>query len=57
VLAGKDQRLPLMGDGDATADRIDTNEFLLARNRELGRKYGVEDAEAAHYLGAETARD
>src|SRR4051812_36086002 len=44
-LAKKGQRLPLLGDDDATADRNYIKEFLLARNRDLGRKYGVEYAE------------
>jgi hypothetical protein len=26
-------------------------DFLLSRNRELGRKHGVEYAEAFHYIG------
>jgi LmbE family N-acetylglucosaminyl deacetylase len=55
-LAGKNQRLPLLGDDDATADRNYIKEFLLARNRELGRKYGVEYAEAFHYIGPGTSR-
>ncbi len=50
-LAKKHQRLPLLGDDDATADRNYIKEFVLARNRELGRKYGVEYAEAFHYIG------
>ncbi len=50
-LAKKQQRLPLLGDDDVTADRNYIKEFLLARNRELGRKYGVEYAEAFHYIG------
>jgi LmbE family N-acetylglucosaminyl deacetylase len=50
-LARKNQRLPLLGDDDLTADRNYIKEFLLARNRELGRKYGVEYAEAFHYIG------
>jgi LmbE family N-acetylglucosaminyl deacetylase len=50
-LARKGQRLPLLGDDDATADRNYIKEFVLARNRELGRKYGVEYAEAFHYIG------
>src|SRR5438034_1606721 len=37
-LAKRKQRLPLLGDDDATADRNYIKEFLLARNRELGRK-------------------
>ena len=53
-LAGKNQRLPLLGDDDDTADRNYIREFLLARNRELGRRYGVEYAEAFHYIGPST---
>src|SRR5262249_17118730 len=55
-LAKKNQRLPLLGDDDATADRNYIKEFLLARNRELGRKHGVEYAEAFHYIGPATSR-
>jgi LmbE family N-acetylglucosaminyl deacetylase len=50
-LARKGQRLPLLGDDEATADRNYIKEFLLARDRELGKKYGVEYAEAFHYIG------
>ena len=50
-LAKKGQRLPLLGDDDATADRNYIKEFLLAPNRELGRKHGVAYAEAFHYIG------
>jgi LmbE family N-acetylglucosaminyl deacetylase len=50
-LARKDLRLPLLGNDDATADRNYIKEFLLARDRELGRKYGVQYAEAFHYIG------
>jgi len=50
-LAKRGRRLPLLGDDDATADRNYIKEFLLARNRELGRQYGVEYAEAFHYIG------
>jgi LmbE family N-acetylglucosaminyl deacetylase len=55
-LAAKNQRLPLLGDDDDTADRNYIKEFLLARDRELGRKYGVEYAEAFHYIGPATSR-
>jgi len=55
-LAGKNQRLPLLGDDDATADRNYIKEFVLARDRELGRKYGVEFAEAFHYIGQPATR-
>ncbi|MCP5109686.1 MAG: hypothetical protein GY953_02500 [bacterium] len=50
-LAKRNVRLPLLGGDDATADRNYIKEFVLARNRELGRKYGVEYAEAFHYIG------
>src|SRR5206468_13109872 len=50
-LARKNQRLPLLGDDDETADRNYIRQFLLARDRELGRKHGVELAEAFHYIG------
>lgn len=50
-LAKKNQRLPLLGDDDVTADRNYIREFVLARSRELGKQYGVEYAEAFHYIG------
>jgi LmbE family N-acetylglucosaminyl deacetylase len=50
-LAKRGLRLPLLGDDDVTADRNYIREFVLARNRELGRQYGVEYAEAFHYVG------
>jgi LmbE family N-acetylglucosaminyl deacetylase len=56
ALAKTHQRLPLLGDDDTTADRNYIKEFLLSRNRELGRKYGVEYAEAFHYIGPGPSR-
>ncbi len=50
-LAKKNLKLPLLGDDDLTADRAYIKEFVLARDRELGQKYGVEYAEAYHYIG------
>jgi LmbE family N-acetylglucosaminyl deacetylase len=50
-LAKRNLRLPLLGEDDVTADRNYIREFVLARNRELGRRYGVEYAEAFHYIG------
>jgi hypothetical protein len=50
-LARKNQRLPLLGDDDVTADRNYIKEFLLERDREMGRKFGVAYAEAFHYIG------
>ena len=49
-LAARNQRLPLLGDDDITADRNYIKEFVLARSRELGRQYGVEYAETFHYI-------
>ena len=50
-LARKNLRLPLLGNDDDTADRNYIREFVLARARALGRKYGVQYAEAFHYIG------
>jgi LmbE family N-acetylglucosaminyl deacetylase len=50
-LAKRNLRLPLLGEDDVTADRNYIREFVLARNRELGKQYGVEYAEAFHYVG------
>jgi hypothetical protein len=50
-LAKQNQRLPLLGDDDLTADRNYMREFAMSPSRELGRQYGVEYAEAFHYIG------
>ena len=49
-LTKRNQRLPLLGDDDATADRNYIREFAMTHSRELGRAYGVEYAEAFHYI-------
>ena len=49
-LARRNQRLPVLGDDDITADRNYIKEFGMARSRELGKQYGVEYAEAFHYV-------
>jgi len=41
----------LLGNDDVAADRNYIKQFLLARRRTLGQKYGVEYAEAFHYIG------
>jgi hypothetical protein len=41
----------LLGEDDLTASRRYIKEFVLARNRELGQRYGLEYAEAYHYIG------
>jgi LmbE family N-acetylglucosaminyl deacetylase len=55
-LARRGRKLPLLGDDDATADRNYIKEFILARSRALGRRYGVEYAEAFHHLGGGSRR-
>ncbi|MEZ5356330.1 MAG: PIG-L family deacetylase [Bryobacteraceae bacterium] len=55
-LARRNLRLPLLDGSDAEADRNYIKEFILARNRELGRKYGVQYAEAFHYIGPGAGR-
>jgi LmbE family N-acetylglucosaminyl deacetylase len=55
-LAKRGERLPLLGNGDdVTADRNYIKEFVMRQSRELGKKYGVEYAEAFHYLPAGSA--
>ncbi len=54
-LAKQGKKLPLLGDDDRTADRNYIREFVLAGDRALGKKYGVEYAEAFHYIGPTAA--
>ena len=54
-LAGKKQRLPLLGGNDDTANRQYIREFVLRDNAELGRKYGLAYAEQYHYIGPESS--
>ena len=51
-LAKKNERLPLLGDDDATADHNYIKEFVMARSRAVGKQYGFEYAEAFHYVAA-----
>jgi hypothetical protein len=52
-LAKEGKKLPILGDDDKTADRNYIRQFLLAGNRALGQRYGVEYAEQFHYIGAQ----
>ncbi|MBI3665175.1 MAG: PIG-L family deacetylase [Acidobacteria bacterium] len=52
-LAARKLRLPILGDNDETANRQYVKEFVLRPNHELGQKYGLEYAEAFHYIGPE----
>jgi LmbE family N-acetylglucosaminyl deacetylase len=49
-LAARKLRLPLLGDDDRTADREYIREFVLKRDREIGRKYGLDYAEEFHHI-------
>ncbi|MFN0107094.1 MAG: hypothetical protein ACKV2U_33980, partial [Bryobacteraceae bacterium] len=50
-LSKQGRRLPLLDGDDVTADRNYIREFVMRRSRELGQKYGLEYAEAFHYIG------
>lgn len=53
-LATQGKKLPLLGDDDVTADRNYIKEFVLDRSHRLGQEYGVEYAEAFHYIGPDS---
>jgi hypothetical protein len=55
-LARRGKKLPLLGDDDVTADRNYIKQFVMARRRTLGQRYGVEYAEAFHYIGGPSTR-
>jgi hypothetical protein len=50
-LASEGMRLPLLGADDDTANREYTRHFVLERDAELGKKFGVSYAEPYHYIG------
>ncbi len=56
-LSKRNQRLPLLGNDDATAERAYIREFVVSRSRDLGAKYGVAYAEAFHYIGPGSGRN
>ena len=55
-LADQGLRLPLLGDNDATANREYTRQFVLDRDAEIGKRFGLAYAEAYHYIGPEPAK-
>lgn len=65
-LASQKQRLPILGNDDETANRayikhivLDVDSMALRgvpSDRELGRRYGLEWAEAFHYIGPTASR-
>lgn len=55
-LAEQGLRLALLGDDDATANREYTRQFVLDRDAEIGKRFGLTYAEAYHYIGPEPAK-
>jgi hypothetical protein len=55
-LAAEGKRLPMLGDDDATANREYIKQVVLKKDRELGSKYGLQYAEAYHYIGPQRLR-
>jgi LmbE family N-acetylglucosaminyl deacetylase len=55
ALASQGKKLPLLGDDDDTANFNYVKHFMMGDNRALGAQYGVEYAEAFHYIGRSTA--
>jgi LmbE family N-acetylglucosaminyl deacetylase len=53
-LAARNLRLPILGDDDGTANREYIRHFLMKREEETGRKYGLQYAEPYHYIGLST---
>ena len=49
-LSGQGLRLPLLGNDDETANREYTRQFVLERDAETGRKFGLAYAEPYHYI-------
>jgi hypothetical protein len=50
-LAARNQRLPLLGNDDETANRQYVKQFLISENAEIGKKHGLQFAEQYHYIG------
>jgi len=55
-LTGQGLRLPLLGNDDETANREYTRQFVLDRDAETGKKFGLPYGEAYHYIGPSPAK-
>jgi len=51
TLADQGKKLPLLGNDDKTANYNYIKEFVLDLDKKTGQKYGLEWAEAYHYIG------
>src|SRR5579885_2039023 len=49
-LARRNLKLPVLGDSDDAANRNYARQFLLTREQDSGRPYGLQYAEAFHYI-------
>jgi LmbE family N-acetylglucosaminyl deacetylase len=49
-------RLALLGNDDETANREYIRQFVLDRDAEIGKKFGLTYGEAYHYIGPEPAK-
>jgi len=55
-LTGQGLRLPLLGNDDETSNREYTRQFVLDRDAEIAKRFGLTYAEAYHYIGPEPAK-
>lgn len=56
-LAARNLRLPELDGDDETADRQYIRRFVLGPDRQLGRAYGLDYAEAFYYLGPDSTAE
>ena len=47
----ENRRLPILGNDDDTADRQYIKHFVFDDNTDLGKRHGLDYAEAFHYIG------
>jgi LmbE family N-acetylglucosaminyl deacetylase len=50
-LRAQGMRLPILGDDDDTANREYVRKFMLSRDAETGKRFGLNFAEPYHYIG------
>jgi hypothetical protein len=55
-LTDRGLRLALLGNDDETANREYTRQFVLDRDADIGKKFGLTYAEAYHYIGPAPAK-
>jgi LmbE family N-acetylglucosaminyl deacetylase len=55
-LAQQGLRLPILGSDDDTANREYTRQFVLDRDAETGKRFGLQYAEAYHYIAPPAAK-